>query len=154
MNDTQLIKAVTFDFQKPTKLSQPITPSSDSYVLITNNIFTDTQYGQIELRFEINNPYGVAELYTRIIEGIPTQYYIGFSSNAKMKIAAQDNAMIIKIIFTGSKKDLSVNEGTFDFESNTWTSQSENGSSYVLFSNPTTDEPQIMSVTVYYKTSQ
>ena len=61
--------------------------------------------------------------------------------------------MITKIIFTGSQKELKVNEGTFDFESNTWTAASESGSSAVLFSNPSTAEPQIMSVTVYYTTT-
>ena len=46
-----------------------------------------------------------------------------------------------------------VNEGSFDYDSNTWTASSESGSSAVLFSNPTTMEPQIMSVTVYYTTT-
>ena len=151
----QLTKEVTFDFQKPTKLTPPVTPAvgNGNYVIISNYTFTDTQEGQIMLSFEMNNMYGIAELYTREIPGIPTQYYVGFSSNAKLKIAGKMGAMITKIIFTGSQKELKVNEGTFDFESNTWTAASESGSSAVLFSNPSTAEPQIMSVTVYYTTT-
>lgn len=151
----QLTRVVTFDFQKPTKLSPPVTPSPENgnYVIISNYTFTDTQDEKIMLSFEMNSMYGIAELYTRIIAGVGTQYYVGFSSNAKLKIAGKLGAMITKIIFTGSKKELMVNEGTFDFESNTWTASSESGSSAVLFSNPSTSEPQIMSVTVYYTTT-
>ena len=151
----QLTKVVTFDFQQPTKLSPPVTPAVENgnYVIISNYTFTDTQDGQIMLSFEMNNMYGIAELYTRIIAGVGTQYYVGFSQNANMKIAGKLGAMITKIIFTGSKKELKVNEGTFDYESNTWTAPSESGTSAVLFSNPTTMEPQIMSVTVYYTTT-
>ena len=84
----QLTKVVTFDFQQPTKLSPPVTPAVENgnYVIISNYTFTDTQDGQIMLSFEMNNMYGIAELYTRIISGVGTQYYVGFSQNANMKI--------------------------------------------------------------------
>ena len=151
----QLSKVVTFDFQQPTKLSPPVTPSTESgnYVIISDYTFTDTQEGQIMLSFEMNNMYGIAELYTKIIPGYAPQYYIGFSTNAKMKIAGKLGAMITKIVITGSKKGYIVNEGTYDYDSNTWTAPSESGSSAVLFSNPATAEPQITSVTVYYTTT-
>lgn len=151
----QLTKVATFDFQHPTQLSPPVTPSTGNgnYVIISNYTFTDTNEGQISLSFLMDNMYGIAELYTRIISGIPTQYYVGFSTNAKMKISAKLGSMINKIIFTGSRKDLRVNEGTFNFESNTWTASTESGSSEVIFTNPTTAEPQIMSIEVHYTTT-
>ena len=70
----QLTKEVTFDFQKPTKLTPPVTPAvgNGNYVIISNYTFTDTQEKQIMLSFEMNNMYGIAELYTREIPGIPT----------------------------------------------------------------------------------
>ena len=102
----QLTRVVTFDFQQPTKLSPPVTPSPENgnYVIISNYTFTDTQDEKIMLSFEMNNMYGIAELYTRIIAGVGTQYYVGFSANAKLKIAGKLGAMITKIIFTMSNQ--------------------------------------------------
>lgn len=151
----QLTKTATFDFQHPTLLSPPVTPSAGNgnYVVISNYTFTDINDGHITLSFDMNDMYGIAELYTRLITGYPTQYYIGFSSHAKMKISAKVGSLINKIVFTGSKKELKVNEGTFDFMANTWTAASGSGSSEVIFSNPTSAEPQIMKIDVYYTTS-
>ena len=87
----QLTKTATFDFQHPTLLSPPVTPSAGNgnYVVISNYTFTDINDGHITLSFDMNDMYGIAELYTRLITGYPTQYYIGFSSHAKMKISAK-----------------------------------------------------------------
>ena len=147
----QLSEEATFDIQKPAQLRPTgVTPSTNDggYVNISNYTFQDQK---ISLSFGRDNIYGIAELYTRVVSGMPTQYYIGFSQNANMKIKAESGCYINRIVFTGSKYELAVNEGTFDFDTNTWTAASSSGSSEVIFSHPNKSaEPQIMSVKVYY----
>ena len=145
----QLSEIATFDFQDPTALTPSVTPSTTdgSYVIITSNSFTNEK---ITLSFGANNLYGIAELYTRVISGYPTQYYIGFSTNATMKITAQEGSFINSIVFEGTTRDLLVNEGTYNPETRTWTAASSSGSPEVIFSNPKTAEPSIYKITVNY----
>ena len=145
----QLSEVANFDFQKPSELKPTAvspSPNNNTYVIISDYTFQDEK---ISLSFISDNYTGVAEMYTKLIPGYPTQYYVGFSTNARMKFTAQSGSYINKIEFTGSHTDLIVNVGTFNVETNTWTA-TNSGSSEVIFSNPHTDHPMIYSIKVYY----
>ena len=145
----QLSEVANFDFQKPSELKPTAvspSPNNNTYVIITEYTFQDEK---ISLSFIKDNYTGIAEMYTKLITGYPTQYYVGFSTNARMKFTAQSGSYINKIEFTSSHTDLLVNVGTFNVETNTWTA-TNGGSSEVIFSNPHTDHPMIFSIKVYY----
>ena len=85
----QLSEVANFDFQKPSELKPTAvspSPNNNTYVVISNYTFQDEK---ISLSFILDNYTGVAEMYTRIVEGYPTIYYVGFSTYARMKFTAQ-----------------------------------------------------------------
>ena len=144
----QLQETAIFDFNSPTSLTPSISPATTdgSYVIITNKTFTDKK---ISLSFTLKNSYGIAELYTKLLSGMPNQYYMGFSKNTLLHVKAQEGCFIKSIEFEGPSWSLNSDVGTFSFDEYKWTASSDIGHQEVIFSTRS-NEPSIYKITVHY----